>query len=499
MTYAIQKKPTLPVQQNTGGKIPPQAIEFEKVVLGALMLEREALVLVGASIRPSIMYLDRHRLITESIMELYSNGDPVDILTVSDHLRKKGKLEECGGAVYITELTSKVSSADNIEFHTRIIQETHIKREAIKTAHEIIQMAYDDQSDCFEIIEKQQNDVIGIISGIDNGNTQTLREIGREAMEEIATAMSNKGKLIGIPTGFKKLDEIVKGWQQPDLIILAARPAMGKTSLAINWVCNAAKQGFPVSFFSLEMSKSQLFKRILAQETHMKSSSELQAGEVSEGEFNKLSSECDRIFGYNMHIDDTAELSITALRSKAYRMKTQHGIKMIVVDYLQLMSAKGSGNREQEISAIARGLKKIAKELKIPVIALAQLSRAVETRGGDKRPNLSDLRESGAIEQDADIIMFLYRAEYYGIMEDSNGNSTQNMGEIMISKHRNGALGSVFTKFFARYTDFKDEDVEERIEKIEKAAQIDHDYSRNTNIRAGLSDFDTEPRDPNLF
>lgn len=800
--YPKKKLELSPIPE--GGKLPPQAIDLETAVLGALMLEREAMVLVGGIIKPQIMYLDKHRLILEAIISLNNQGNPVDILTVTNELRKQGNLEMAGGAYYITELTSRVSSAANIEYHARIIQEAYMKRCAIQNAHQVLQMAYDDQSDPFEIVDFQQNKVIEALSDIDNGNTQSFNEIGKKTIEEIARKMTQKG-MTGVDTGFKQLNEITGGWQKPDLIILAARPAMGKaqpvyskvltptgfrrigsleigdmimnsqgevqfvtgvypqglkrvykvnfndgtfteccdehlwltrtrlerryghdatvktlreiretlrvnadqrcnhsvqyikpiqfekkelpfhpyvmgvmlgdysfrnhsitnpevdiiervesllpetmqvnecggkrdgvysfvgssknisplkeylrecglsslfsyekfipkdylhssvedriyllqglvdtdgyvvkgssscieysttsrklkdditflvrslggrctsakrkgryfkdgkhveckeyyrmnisftngivpvssekhlkryappknnlekfivdveesgieecvcisvsyrdqlyvtddfilthnTAEAIKFALASAKSGVPCAFFSLEMSKSQLMTRVFAQETHIAGGNDFARGKIEDYQLQSLINKSEKIINLPAFIDDTAELSIANLRSKAYKLKVQHNIGLIIIDYLQLMTAKGSGNREQEISAIARGLKKIAKELDIPVIALAQLSRSVETRGGDKRPQLSDLRESGAIEQDADIVMFLYRAEYYGITEDAEGNSTAGIGELIIAKHRNGSLDSVFMKFIGKYTDFREKD-----------------------------------------
>ena len=802
-----------------GGKLPPNAIELESAVLGALLLEREALVLVGGMIKPQIMYLEKHRTILEAITQLNNEGYPVDLLTVANQLKKEGKLEQVGGAYYLTELTANVSSAANIEFHARVIQEAYMKREAIRTAYEVLQMAFDEQSDPFDIVEFQQNKVIESLSDVDNGNTQSLREVGKATIEEIVKRMDQKG-MTGIDTGFQDLNKLTGGWQSPDLVILAARPAMGKaqpvyskvltptgfrrigsldvgdmiinsqgevqfvtgvypqgmkqvyrvkfndgtsteccdehlwltrtrlerryghdatvktlkevretlrvnadqrsnhsvdyvkpiqfeqkelpfhpyimgvmlgdysfrnhsitnpevdiigkvealmpetmqvnncdgsrngvysfvgssrnvsplkvylresglinlfshekfipknylyssvedrisllqglvdtdgyvvlnspscieysttsrrlkddimflvrslggrcssvrrrgrylkegkhveckdyyrmnfsftngivpvsskkhlkkyvapkrnlpkfivevekttveecvcisvssqdqlyvtddfilthnTAMAIKFAISSARSGIPCALFSLEMSKSQLVNRIFAQETHIAGSSDFAKGNIQDYQLQDLIHQSEKVLKLPLFIDDTAELSIANLRSKAYKLKVQHGIKFIVIDYLQLMTAKGSGNREQEISAISRGLKKIAKELNMPIIALSQLSRSVETRGGDKRPSLSDLRESGAIEQDADIVMFLYRAEYYGITEDQDGNSTAGLGELIIAKHRNGALDSVFMKFIGKYTDFRERESQPDFQVVEEIQGAD--------------------------
>src|SRR5690606_10638728 len=360
--YPKKKLELAPIPE--GGKLPPQAIELETAVLGALMLEREAMVLVGGIIKPQIMYLDKHRLILEAIISLNNQGNPVDILTVTNELRKQGNLEMAGGAYYITELTSRVSSAANIEYHARIIHEAYMKRSAIQNAHQVLQMAYDEQSDPFEIVDFQQNKVIEALSDIDNGNTQSFNEIGKKTIEEIAKKMTQKG-MTGVDTGFKQLNDITGGWQKPDLIILAARPAMGKTAEAIKFALASAKSGVPCAFFSLEMSKNQLMTRVFAQETHIAGGNDFARGKIEDYQLESLINKSEKIINLPAFIDDTAELSIANLRSKAYKLKVQHNIGLIIIDYLQLMTAKGSGNREQEISAIARGLKKIAKELDI--------------------------------------------------------------------------------------------------------------------------------------
>lgn len=451
------KKRTEETPPNFIGKLPPQAVELEQAVLGAILLEKEALIMVDGILSEKIFYKDAHVLIYRAIKSLSSEGNPVDMLTVTQELRKQGNLENAGGAYYITEITSNVASSANTEFHARVIQEMYMKRRAIAIASELIVMGYDEQSDAFDIMEKMQEATLETLHDIDNGHTVSYKEAYTEAIKELSTKIGKSKKdLTGVDTGFMAINALTGGWQKPDLIIIAGRPAMGKTALALCLLRNAAKAGFPVAIFSLEMSKSQLANRLLAIESEIASSSDIQRGNLSEQDFTALFNKTGKSANYPMYIDDTAGLSIHQLRSKAYKLKAKYDLKMIIVDYLQLMSGDGRGNRENEISQISRGLKKIAKELDIPVIALSQLSRSVEQRGGEKRPQLSDLRESGAIEQDADIVIFTHRPEYYGITEDSAGNSTKGVAEIIFAKHRNGDIDTVQTQFVGRFTKFKD-------------------------------------------
>lgn len=438
------------------GLVPPQAVELEEAVLGAMMLEKEALVLVDGLISEKIFYKDSHKCIYQAIRSLNSEGKPVDLLTVSQELRRIGKLEDAGGAFYVTELTSKVASAANIEYHARILQEMYMKRRAIQVAAELQRLAFDDTSDAFELMEMMQSATLETLHDIDNGKTVLFGESLSKRLQVIAKRVAEKKTLTGVDTGFKSLNELTGGWQKPDLIIVAGRPAMGKTSFALCLVRNAAMAGVPVAIFSLEMSEDQLVDRLISIETEIASAQDLQRGNISQEQFTGIIHKTAKASKYPIYIDDTAGISISQLRSKAYKLKATKGIGMIVIDYLQLMSGEGKGNREQEISQISRGLKKIAKELDIPVIALSQLSRSVEQRGGDKKPQLSDLRESGAIEQDADIVIFTHRPEYYGITEYSDGSSTRGVAEIIFAKHRNGALDTAMTRFVGQFTKFKE-------------------------------------------
>jgi replicative DNA helicase len=442
------------------GKLPPQAIDMEEAVLGALMLEKDALTAVVDILSPNSFYKDAHKLVYESILDLFNSGEPIDLLTVVNQLRKNGSLELVGGAIFITELTSKISSASNIEYHARIITEQAMKRDMIKISSEIQKEAFEDTTDVFELLDKMEQSLFEISESNIKKNYVDMRSIMREAILELESKKGQKDGLTGVPSGFTALDRVTSGWQKSDLVIIAARPAMGKTAFVLSVLRNAAvDHNRPVAIFSLEMSSIQLVNRLISSEAEL-DSEKIKKGNLADYEWQQLIHKTGKLTSAPLFVDDTPALSILELRAKCRRLKAQSDVQLIVVDYLQLMSgdSKGGsgGNREQEISSISRALKKIAKELNVPVIALSQLSRAVETRGGDKRPQLSDLRESGAIEQDADIVMFLYRPEYYGITEDEDGNNTAGVGEIIIAKHRNGSLENVKLRFIGKYTKFTD-------------------------------------------
>jgi len=444
------------------GKIPPQALEIEEAVLGALMLEKDALSIVIDILKPESFYKDSHQEIYKAIQILFNNSEPVDILTVTNQLKKDGKLEFAGGAYYITQLTSKVNSAANIETHARIITQQAIKRELIRIATEVHRDAYEDTIDVFDLLDRTEQSLFDVSETNIRRNYADMRSIMKEAMVELEARKMHKDGLTGVPSGFSQLDRITNGWQKSDLIILAARPGMGKTAMVVTAMRNAAVDFTkPVAIFSLEMSSIQLVNRLISAEAELESE-KIKKGNLAEFEWEQLVHKTAKLTSAPIFIDDTPALTIFELRAKSRRLKAQHDIQLIIVDYLQLMSGDTSknsgGNREQEIASISRALKNLAKELEVPVIAISQLSRAVETRGGDKRPQLSDLRESGSIEQDADLVIFLYRPEYYGITEDENGMPTAGMAELIIAKHRNGSLDSVPLKFVGKFTKFLDSD-----------------------------------------
>jgi replicative DNA helicase len=445
------------------GKVPPQAQELEQAVLGALMLERDALTDVIDALRPESFYNEKHKVIYQAILDLFRESAPVDLLTVTNKLRTNGDLEMAGGAFYVTELTSKVNSASNVEYHARIVSEMAIKRELIKISGEIQHEAYEDTSDVFELLDKTQSSIFEVSENNVRKNYENMKEIMVRAIKELEIRKDQEDGLTGVPSGLAELDKITNGWQPSDLIIIAARPAMGKTAFILSCVRNAAvDHGKACAVFSLEMSNVQLVNRLICAEAEIESD-KIRKGNLSDHEWVQLHTRIKKLTEAPIFIDDTPGLSILDLRAKCRRLKTQHDIQLVVIDYLQLMSGgggnKGGGNREQEIASISRSLKGLAKELSVPVIALAQLSRAVETRN-DKKPQLSDLRESGSIEQDADQVMFLYRPEYYNITEDADGNPTNGLGYVIIGKNRHGSLEDVALRFIGKYTKFTSLDLQ---------------------------------------
>lgn len=445
------------VLANELGKVPPQAVDIEQAVLGAMMLEKNAVTDVIDMLTPNSFYDPKHQYIYNAIRELFGSSSPIDLLTVSNKLRQNGELEAAGGSAYISQLTSRIGSSAHVEFHARIIAEKHIKRELIRMSGEVIRDAYDETTDVFSVLGKAEEELFKIAENNMGKNADTMQNVVRQAIEEIEKASQNSDGISGIPTGFFDLDKVTAGWQRSDMIVIAARPAMGKTAFVLSMARNTAvDHGMGVAFFSLEMSSVQLVKRLISSEARL-DASKLRKGDLREDEFQQLHSRISKLATAPLFIDDTPGISIFDLRAKCRRLKMQHDIQLIIIDYLQLMTAgggKGPGNREQEISSISRSIKEIAKELNVPVIALSQLSRSVEQRGGDKRPQLSDLRESGAIEQDADIVSFIYRPEYYGFLQDEDGNSNEGVGEIIIAKHRNGDLRNVRLRFIGKYARF---------------------------------------------
>lgn len=448
------------------GKLPPQALDLEEAVLGALMLEKDALSAVIDILKPEIFYKDAHQKIFRAIQTLFTASSPVDILTVSAQLRQQGELEMIGGAFYITELTNRVASAANIEYHARIISQKFIQRELIRISTDIINQSYEDTSDVFELLDFAEKNLFDIAQNNLRRDSRKMDDIVKESLKMLESLRGKDDSLTGVPSGFTALDRVTNGWQKSDLVIIAARPAMGKTAFVLSCARNAAVQfNKPVVVFSLEMSSVQLTNRLISGEAEIEQE-KIRKGQLEEWEWHKLTSKIGNLSEAPLIIDDTPALNVFEFRAKCRRLKAQYDIQMVIIDYLQLMQGKsdgkgggGGGNREQEISSISRALKQVAKELNVPVIALSQLSRAVENRpGGSKKPMLSDLRESGAIEQDADMVLFLYRPEYYGLDQDENGNPTAGVGEVIIAKHRNGETGTVPLKFIGKYVKFADLD-----------------------------------------
>lgn len=440
------------------GRVPPQAVDLEEAVLGALLIDKNALNEVIDIISPDAFYKESHQEIFRSIKSLFGDSKPIDMLTVANHLKEEGKLDIAGGDYYLAQLTQRVNSSAHIEFHSRIIVQKYIQRELVRVASEIIRDAFDDTTDVLELLDKAEARLFEITEGNIKKNYDSAESLIQQALQNIED-ISRKQGLSGVPSGFTQIDKITSGWQKSDLVILAARPGMGKTAFVLSMARNMAiDHQTPVAVFSLEMSSVQLITRLISSETGL-SSEKLRKGSLEDFEWQQLHAKIKNLEKAPLFIDDTPALSIFDLRAKCRRLVSQHNVGIIIIDYLQLMTAgsdtKG-GNREQEISTISRSLKSIAKELNVPVIALSQLSRAVETRGGSKRPLLSDLRESGAIEQDADIVSFIYRPEYYGLSEwdDEEHTPCEGQAEFIIAKHRNGALDEVRLKFVGHLAKF---------------------------------------------
>jgi replicative DNA helicase len=445
------------------GKVLPKAIEIEQSILAALLLEKYALTEVIDILRPDSFYEIAHQEIYTAILQLFNDAAPVDLRTVVNQLRKNNKLESVGGAYYITTITYRASSAANIVYHVRILTEYAIKRQLIQFHSSGYRQAYDDTTDVFALLDYAEQKLFEITDINIRKNYVSVPNLLGEAFKDLEARSHQNSGLSGIASGFALLDNITSGWQKSDLVIIAARPGMGKTSFMLSVLRNAAiDYGHPVAIFSLEMSSLQLTNRLMATEAEVESE-KIKKAKLSEYEWYQLTTKTMPLSQAPIYIDDTPALTIFELRTKARRLKAKHDVRLIIVDYLQMMSAQTpkGGNREQEIATISRALKNLAKELDIPVIAASQLSRSVETRGGNKRPILSDLRESGSIEQDADLVLFLYRPEYYGITEDGLGSSTQGFTELIIAKHRNGSLDTIPLKFVGKYTKFIPSEEEE--------------------------------------
>ena len=472
------------------GKLQPQAIELEQAVLGALMLDNESLSDAIDSLKTEYFYSPKHQKIFEAIVNLFNNTQPVDILTVSEELKKLEAFESIGGLAYISELTNNVASASNTEFHARIIAEKFIKRSLINISRKISIDAFDDSVDIFDLLNNAETELFTVTEGTLRKSYDKMSSLIKGALENIEILREKEDGLSGIPSGFTNLDRVTSGWQNSDLVICAARPGMGKTALALTMTRNiAVDHKVPIGFFSLEMSSEQLVNRLIASEAEL-NASKLRKGDLADHEMVQLHEKIKQLSEAPIFIDDTPALTIFELRAKARRLVKNHGVKIIIIDYLQLMHAgNNAGNREQEISTISRSLKGIAKELKIPVIALSQVNRGVENRTGvgSKRPMLSDLRESGAIEQDADIVTFIYRPEYYKIYEWDNGDDSRGQGELIIAKHRNGSLKNVRLKFIPEFAKFSDLDYYEGSEF--------HNEEDNSSMISMSSSMNQETRD----
>lgn len=441
------------------GKTPPQALDLEESVLGALMLDQNALTNTIEIIHTEYFYKPEHQLIFKAIVSLFEKSNPVDILTVVEELRSTGNLDAAGGAYYVSQLTNRVVSAAHIEYHARVLSEKYIQRELIRVSTETLTDSYDETTDVIELLDRTEQRLMDITENNFRRDYSDMSTLMREAFDQIESSQESKSGVSGLPTGFIELDRHTAGFQRGTLIILAARPAMGKTAFALSIARNMAlDHEIPIAFFSLEMTGVELAMRLISSESEI-SSSMFKKGGMEEWQKQQLYQKTERLSRAPIYIDDTSQLTIFELRAKCRRLKQRYGIQMVFIDYLQLMHGGGdnkNGNREQEISTISRQLKALSKELNIPILALSQLSRAVETRGGDKKPQLSDLRESGAIEQDADIVMFIYRPEYYNIDNDDKG-STVGKADIILAKHRSGSTGEVRLRFTGKYARFEND------------------------------------------
>src|SRR5580704_11073040 len=468
LTDRKQRRRSIDPSSMVYGKLPPQAKDLEEAVLGAIMLEQSAFDTVAEILKPEHFYVESHQLIFKCMQSLTQKSQPIDILTVSEELKFSGNLEKVGGAYFVTRLTNAVVSAANIEAHSRIVLQKFIQRELIRISGEIIGDAYEDSTDVFDLLDDAETKLFEITNNHLRKNFDSIDTVLVKTIQRIEDLRNKNEDVTGVPTGFASLDHVTYGWQPTDLIILAARPSVGKTAFALNLARHAAlhaSKPTPVGFFSLEMSASQLVQRILSAESEIWLE-KISRGKLEEHEMKQLYAKgIQRLAQAPIFIDDTAALNIFELRAKCRRLKNKHKVGLIIIDYLQLMSGTGdnrNGNREQEISKISRDLKGLAKELQVPIIALSQLSRAVESRKeGEKIPQLSDLRESGAIEQDADMVMFLYRPEYYGITANEMGESNKGETHVKIAKHRNGSLETIKLRallHIQKFTEYGDDD-----------------------------------------
>ncbi|MCX7780974.1 MAG: replicative DNA helicase [Negativicutes bacterium] len=433
-------------------RVPPQNIEAEQSVLGALMIEREAVTKVTEFLKAADFYREAHRVIFDAILHLYSRNDAIDLITITEYLRKENKLEAAGGISYVAGLANSVPTAANVVYHARIVEEKALLRNLINSATAIAGMGYEASEEVEMILDKAEKMILEVANRKVGQEFTPINKIVLDAFTKIEQLYATKGGITGLPTGFRDLDRLTAGLQPSDLILIAARPSMGKTAFVLNIAQHIAiKEKQPVAFFSLEMSKEQLVQRMLCAEA-MIDASRLRIGQLEDKDWTNLIRGADRLSSAPIYIDDTAGINVVELRSKARRLQIEHGLKLIIIDYLQLMQGGGgkSENRQQEISEISRSLKSLARELGVPVIALSQLSRSVEARQV-KKPMLSDLRESGSLEQDADIVAFLYREDYY-----NPDTERKNITEVIIAKHRNGPVDTVELFFHKQFTKFSD-------------------------------------------
>lgn len=439
------------------GKTPPQALDIEEAVLGALMLDQNAIVNTIEMLHPDFFYKPEHQYIFRAIHNLVEKARPVDLYTVIEELRFEGNLENAGGSYFVAQITNHVTSSAHVEHHARILSEKFIQRELIRISTETITEAYKETTDVVTLLDDTEGKLMDINDNNFRSDYQNISDVVSKALKEIDEASAIEGGVTGIPTGFSELDSYTAGFHPGTLVIIAARPAMGKTALALTMMRNmAVDYKKPVAFFSMEMPATEIAMRLISAESNIEAQL-MKKGALEPWMKEQILAKSEMLNTAPIYLDDSSQMSIFELRAKCRRLKQRFNIQAVFIDYLQLMRGDEgrNGNREQEISTISRQLKSLSKELAIPIIALAQLSRAVETRGGSKEPLLSDLRESGAIEQDADIVMFIYRPEYYGQAEDENNIPTAGMAKVILAKHRAGGTGRINMKFVAKYARFE--------------------------------------------
>ena len=479
------------------GKVPPQANDMEEAVLGAIMLEKEAVITILDILKPESFYKESHQKIFKAISDLSIRELPVDLYTVTEELRAHQDLDSVGGPVYLSMLTSKVVSAANVDYHARIVAQKYIQRELIRVSTEIQNRAFDDSYDVTDLLDFSENELFQIAEGNIKREVAPINIVIKDAIREIEEAGKREDAMVGTPSGFTRLDRLTSGWQKSELIIIAARPSMGKTAFALSMARNMAiEHNKKVAIFSLEMSSIQLVNRLIVSETDIPGD-KIRNGRLTEEEWKQLDSRIKKLVQAPIFIDDTPAISIFELRAKCRRLMAQHKLDIVIVDYLQLMSGpENAGSREQEVSNISRSLKSIAKELNVPILALSQLNRSVEMRGGTKRPLLSDLRESGAIEQDADMVVFIHRQEKFGIPAFEDGSSTKGIAEIILAKNRNGPVDDVRLRFReekAQFVDLDEFDLEGSLDLKDSAQSMTFGSKMNSdNFRKLGGEFDRE-------
>ena len=443
----------LPIEQ--AGKVPPHSDDAEMAVLGAMLLDRDAVSKVLEILDPECFYHERHEIIFKTMGDLFERAVTIDLVTLSNELQRAGTLETVGGMHALTELSVRTVSAANVEHHARIVLERFLKRKLIKVAGEIIEDSFDDTTDALDEVDRAEQKIFEVAERRTRRSFSDMRKLTKDAVERIMEMAEGDGDgITGIPSGFTKLDELLSGFQRSDLIILAARPSMGKTAFALSMAREAARMGHSIGLFSLEMAAHQLVLRLISADSGVGLQA-LRSGRMNPQQVQEIIRKVDNLMDAKMVIDDSAALTPVEFRAKVRRMKVEHDIDMVIVDYLQLMHAPKAESREREISTISHTLKAVAKELDVPIVALSQLNRTLEQRA-DKRPMLSDLRESGSIEQDADVVMFIHRPEYYKIATFEDGRSTENIAEIIIGKQRNGPTGDVRLFYQKEHASFHD-------------------------------------------